>query len=72
MEPTKVQKNAGPINKLKGWREDLRKVREDISGSANSRKTSIVVSLLEEADHNLIDRMVELGMAVKIEDGNES
>jgi hypothetical protein len=71
MEPTKSQKNAGTISKLKQHREDLAKLKNDIESNHNSRKTSIVVSLLEEADHNLEDRMVELGMVKKLEASNE-
>ena len=71
MEQKKAQKNAGAINKLKQAREDLDKIKNDIASNHNSRKTSIVVSLLEEADHNLIDRMIELGMVMELKEGNE-
>lgn len=71
MQPTKAQKNAAPINSLKQAREALTSVRETLESTHNSRKTSIVVSLLEEADHNLEDRMIELGMVKKLEDSNE-
>lgn len=68
MEPSKAQKNASLINDVKGIREDIAKLRHRIATGHNSRKTSIMVTLLEEVDHNAIDRLIELGLELKLEE----
>lgn len=71
MEPTKAQKNGALVNEMKSIREEIQKLTRRISSGGSSRKTSMMVTLLEELDHNAVDRLVELGMVLKLEDSNE-
>lgn len=71
MEPTKAQKNLPIINDLKEVREDIRKLSERIAAKHNSAEAEAMVDLLQEADHKAIDRMVSLGLTLKLEDSSE-
>lgn len=67
MEPSAAQKNAPLINEVKSVREDVQKLIARLQSGSNARKTSIMISLLEEVDHHAIDRLVELGLTLKVE-----
>lgn len=71
MEPTKAQKNSALINDLKGIREDIAKLKQRIETNHSSRETSIILTLLQEVDHHAVDRMLELGLTMKLEDSKE-
>lgn len=71
MPPTKAQKNASAINKLKEARAGIDKLKESLSGQHNSELTNMAVRHLSCASYALVDRMIELGMVMKLENSDE-
>ncbi|HET8709262.1 MAG TPA: hypothetical protein VFL85_03190 [Candidatus Saccharimonadales bacterium] len=69
MEPTKAQKNSALINEMKRVREAINAIYSKLD--ANSREVALIRTHLEVADYYAIQRMVALGMSLKLEDSNE-
>lgn len=68
MEATKAQKNASLINHIKEARQKIAALATDIEKTHKSAETDRLIEKLKEADHLAIDRLVELGLEVKLEE----
>lgn len=71
MEPTKAQKNALIINKIKETRKDIDKIIQDIQANHNARETNIMITDLEKVDGVAIKYLQKLGLSLVLEDKNE-
>lgn len=71
MEPTRAQRNSSLISEMKGIREDVAKLRYRIEQNSGHREAAIMLTLLQRVDHHAIDRLVELGLELKLEDSNQ-
>lgn len=71
MPPTKAQKNAPAINDLKDILLELEKLEVRLTSRYNADSTNRATNLLRYARSEITDRMVELGVVIKMEDGKD-
>lgn len=69
MQPTDLQKNAQNISDLKDIHDQVDGLIIRIKSRYNADATNRATDLLRYAKSELLERMVELGVKLKIEDG---